>query len=80
MLESFMKGTLKLGDTLRALAGSHKHAWAGVVQEAYAELNAEKVRSGQGGLPVIIYSSRTHSQLQQVMKELRNSGYRQAWC
>ncbi|GAB4815023.1 hypothetical protein N2152v2_002069 [Parachlorella kessleri] len=49
------------------------------LREAYAELNAEKVRSGQGGLPVIIYSSRTHSQLQQVMKELRNSGYRQAW-
>lgn len=31
---------------------------------------------GNSSLPVIIYSSRTHSQLQQVIKELKNSSYR----
>ncbi|XP_010538012.1 PREDICTED: regulator of telomere elongation helicase 1 [Tarenaya hassleriana] len=31
---------------------------------------------GGGGLPAIVYTSRTHSQLRQVIKELRRSSYR----
>lgn len=46
------------------------------LQEAYAELNAERAAAGQLRPPVIIYSSRTHSQLQQVMRELRSTDYR----
>ncbi|KAG7673937.1 hypothetical protein Ndes2526B_g02593 [Nannochloris sp. 'desiccata'] len=43
------------------------------LKEAYADLKAE--RSTQG-LPTIIYSSRTHSQLKQVMKELSTTNYK----
>jgi regulator of telomere elongation helicase 1 len=35
-------------------------------------------KGGNSDLPLIIYSSRTHSQLTQVIKELKNSSYRWA--
>ena len=47
-------------------------SWSDKLKEGYAELRAE----GTVGVPTIVYSSRTHSQLAQVMKELRNTSYR----
>ncbi|KAL0026549.1 hypothetical protein WJX77_006250 [Trebouxia sp. C0004] len=47
-------------------------SWSDKLKEGYAELKAE----GTVGVPTIVYSSRTHSQLAQVMKELRNTSYR----
>ncbi|KAL3154274.1 hypothetical protein ABBQ32_013765 [Trebouxia sp. C0010 RCD-2024] len=52
--------------------GQQVQTWAEKIKEGYAELKAEGVFS----LPTIVYSSRTHSQLAQVMKELRNTSYR----
>ncbi len=47
-------------------------SWSDKLKEGYAELKAE----GTVRVPTIVYSSRTHSQLAQVMKELRNTSYR----
>ncbi|KAA6423773.1 MAG: regulator of telomere elongation helicase 1-like [Trebouxia sp. A1-2] len=47
-------------------------SWSDKLKEGYAELKAEGTVAG----PTIVYSSRTHSQLAQVMKELRNTSYR----
>lgn len=55
-------------------AGQQVQTWAEKLKEGYAELKTEGVVS----LPTIVYSSRTHSQLAQVMKELRNTTYRLA--
>lgn len=52
--------------------GQQVQTWAEKLKEGYAELKADGVVS----LPTIVYSSRTHSQLAQVMKELRNTSYR----
>ena len=49
-----------------------QHSWSDKMKAGYAELKAE----GTIGAPTIVYSSRTHSQLAQVMKELRNTSYR----
>ncbi|RMZ55626.1 hypothetical protein APUTEX25_000209 [Auxenochlorella protothecoides] len=52
-------------------------AWrAHFVKEAWAEHKLEQAESGKGELPTVVYASRTHSQLAQVMRELRTSGYR----
>ena len=53
-------------------AEQQPQSWADKLKEGYAELKAE----GTVRLPTIVYSSRTHSQLAQVMKELRNTSYR----
>jgi hypothetical protein len=49
------------------------HAVPVVLQEAWAEHRAAQMSQGgpASGLPQIVYSSRTHSQLQQVMRELK---------
>jgi len=48
------------------------------LREAWAEHRANKMAEGgpDSGLPQIVYSSRTHSQLQQVMRELKNTSYK----
>jgi hypothetical protein len=48
------------------------------LQEAWAEHKAAKMAEGGpgSGLPQIVYSSRTHSQLQQVMRELKSCSYK----
>lgn len=51
-----------------------QQSWSDKMKAGFAELKAE----GTINAPTIVYSSRTHSQLAQVMKELRNTSYRWA--
>ena len=64
--------TSAMSTTQPPAAGQQVQTWAEKLKEGYAELKTEGVVS----LPTIVYSSRTHSQLAQVMKELRNTTYR----
>lgn len=60
-----------MGEVLPSAEQKFK-TWAESLKEGYAELRAnEPVK-----VPCIIYSSRTHSQLAQVMKELKSTSYK----
>lgn len=50
--------------------------WAAAMREGMAELAA----AGHKGGTQLIYASRTHSQLAQVMRELKACGYRCDLC
>ncbi|CAL8466940.1 g6476 [Coccomyxa elongata] len=52
--------------------GHSNKSWAQMTAEGLANLQS----SDSSAIPTIIYASRTHSQLAQVMGELRNCGYR----
>ena len=58
--------------TAQPEGADQQQSWSDKMKAGYAELKAE----GTVHAPTIVYSSRTHSQLAQVMKELRNTSYR----
>lgn len=64
-----MKGAYAGGDS-QSSQGDNK-SWVGMMKEGL-----EMMRDAEAPLPTIIYASRTHSQLAQVMGELNSSGYR----
>ena len=51
--------------------GSEDRSWAAMMKDGL-----ELMQDAERPLPTIIYASRTHSQLAQVMGELNSSGYR----
>ena len=55
--------------------GSEDQSWAAKMKNGL-----ELMRDAERPLPTIIYASRTHSQLAQVMRELNSSGYRCMAC
>lgn len=56
----------------QAKAAGGQASWADQLKAAYAEAQV----AGEVRTPPVIYSSRTHSQLAQVIRELKRTSYR----